>query len=149
MTSQARTKDGKFAKKEEYNPDHDPATKGYVKCLLRKTRDHTHEQTANGDWCVLGAGMCWFYVIMSWFLSVVTMGKFVLGMEHAFGFMTALTLSIVALEFIDTGSSNTGSPDPSEPKCIREYTPPSCSERYNMDVAMREWNEARKKRKCE
>jgi hypothetical protein len=40
--TQARRKDGKFCGKAEENPDHEPATKGYVKCLLRKTRDHTH-----------------------------------------------------------------------------------------------------------
>lgn len=27
---------------EEVNSDCEPASKGYVKCLLRKTRDHTH-----------------------------------------------------------------------------------------------------------
>lgn len=38
---------GKFSKKND-NPDCDPATKGYVKCLLRKTWYHNHEQHVDG-----------------------------------------------------------------------------------------------------
>ena len=42
MVEQKRDASGKFAKKKPENPDCEPATKGYVKCVARKTMKHTH-----------------------------------------------------------------------------------------------------------
>jgi hypothetical protein len=146
--TQPRSKDGKFAKKEEYNPDHDPATKGYVKCLLRKTRDHTHVQVRAGNWvdvCAIGG---WTTLALVYVLQHTGSAPFPAEWWAAIA-MFSVACTAMAIDKCEDENENTGSPDPSEPKCIREYKAPSCSERYNMQIAMEEWEEARKKRKCE
>ena len=58
-------------KKEEKNPDCEPATKGYVKCLLRKTWNHTHEPY--GDCRLLEAS-----TIFGWVITVCAFRHFLL-----------------------------------------------------------------------
>ena len=45
MTEVKRDASGKFAKKKKKpeNPDCQPATKGYVKCVVRKAAEHKHK----------------------------------------------------------------------------------------------------------
>ena len=122
--TQARTKDGKFAKKEEYNPDHEPATKGFVKCLLRKTRDHTHEQNSTIGWCASGALIGGGYIIGSWFLSVLTRGQYVLGIEHAIIGTAAFVWFMVAADLHQLGEFETQYISQREPKVLNAYNPP-------------------------
>ena len=50
-------------KKEEKNPDCEPATKGYVKCLLRKTWYHKHRLTGSGWLLLISVMFGWIFTI--------------------------------------------------------------------------------------
>jgi hypothetical protein len=140
--TRARTKDGKFAKKVD-NPDCDPATKGYVKCLLRKTRDHTHQQMGGGNWIDLCAICGWFTLAMVVvFINASRTSPFP---EEWWAAITMFSIACTAMAVDKYETTYTGSPDPKEPACIKAYDP-QCG-RYNMEEAMREWNE--KHKKCE
>ena len=50
------------------NPDYEPATKGYVKCIARKLADHTHKRPLpmlNLSVAIAGytSGACWIFAI--------------------------------------------------------------------------------------
>ena len=69
MTDKKRDKNGKFAAKQKppENPDCEPATKGYVKCLIRKTKDHNHPQDSKYFFTGVTAIIGWFCVFLSIF----------------------------------------------------------------------------------
>jgi hypothetical protein len=142
---QLRDKSGKFASskpialydkngnvayftKEELNgfknPDCEPATKGFVKCLMRETRQHTH----HGYWDGLFTSMS---MIGGWFVSILlgascfSINKTLqsLGTQYfvpvlLFSIaMTCMYCELMSLEY--TGVEGT------TPTELQKYTPPA------------------------
>lgn len=119
--TQARTKDRKFGGKEEENPDTEPATKGYVKCLLRKTREHTHPQRirygASALGLCLGCAILVFAIIVKDTTTFDALGSWI----------PAITMFSIAcgLICVDNNGSDEATTYYSKqnPKCIKKFKP--------------------------
>jgi len=72
-------------------------------------------------WCAVLAILMITYVAGAWFLSIITMGRFVLGLEHAFAFTAGIVCLAVALDQERIGCMQTDGVTQKEPKEIREF----------------------------
>ena len=128
MTEVKRDASGKFAKKKKKpeNPDCQPATKGYVKCVVRKAAEHRHKYGFD----------CAPIVIMIAILSLawafcVSVHESNLAWITGIG---ALMMISVGVSFSDdtTETSNIdgsfGTPYP-YPDYLKKYTPPVVCEK--------------------
>jgi hypothetical protein len=114
----ARNEKGKFTK----NPDEEVATKGYVKCLIRKTRDHTHANSATGacTCAIMISGVILMAVVCLWSCivehSIISVEAWV-TLFAATGICTAVTVDIMYMN-----SESTQGVDGVEPYYIRKHT---------------------------
>ena len=108
------------------NPDCDPATKGYVKCLLRKTREHTHvlrfSGLPSGLGLIMGVGLS-CVCIMDRFSN--THGTFFNQYAGLIFTFTAI-MGCMFYEFINLKSEEVETPLPTE---LKRYTPPTCEKK--------------------
>lgn len=109
----------------EKNPDCEPATKGYVKSLLRKTRDHTHRSETDGLPIMLSTIGGWFFTVICGACIVSNN-----GISREFGdkyfvpfllFSIALTIIFYELGKIDICEVKENYNVPIE---LQKYTPP-------------------------
>ena len=92
---------------ESINPDCEQATKGYVKALIRSTRDHTHEQMVDLGVCGSTAAIGWGATLGMWLLTLLSRGQYQLGNVFWFALTVATVCSIMFLELNEIGCSNT------------------------------------------
>ncbi len=117
-----------FKNKEEKNPDCETATKGYVKCLMRKTRQHTHDSTWDGKITLL--------LMMAGWLTTTILGVCCFSLNknsQNFGnqyFVSMLLFSIVMTciyhEFMNVNIKGINESTPSE---LEKYTAPTCEKK--------------------
>jgi hypothetical protein len=143
---QPRDKNGKFAKmikvEDKYgnvayftpeemagfkatskNPDCKPATRGYVKELMRKTREHTHEFTGEPFFTGFGA-LIGFVATIGFALGMGTTPNFVAwGWYPPVGPSIAFTLACFMFFLDNVEISVKGISEPT-PKELYRYTPP-------------------------
>jgi hypothetical protein len=112
------------------NPDCEPATKGFVKCLMRKyDNGHTHEQRSGG-WPMLCLSVLFLAVL---FVCGVTpnpsMGANQPLYTWVFGLL-AVVSGVAAYEVAAIGEDRTTVPNnkmwSDHPDYIRKYEPPKC-----------------------
>lgn len=96
--TQKRDANGKFAKKKPKNPDCEPATKGYVKCVARNVIQHDGYQyyyNESGHWQGVLSGACSIILIFAWALAMDAktepIAAWVIG-------MSAILCAIMAIE---------------------------------------------------
>ena len=107
---------------EEVNPDCEPATKGYVKCLLRKTRDHSHEQrVTESGCCTLVSAICWVYISLSWLWMCVSRGAYQWGTVHTVVFTIAVVCAILTLDRLGDNVVHTCCITQKEPEVIQPH----------------------------
>jgi len=116
------------AVKPPKNPDCEPATKGYVKSLIRKTIDHTHIFVAEPFFTVFGTvggllativfamgfGTTQYFIAWGWYPPV--------GPSIAF----TLTCFVVFLDSFESAVGRITDPIPTE---LQKYTPPACEKK--------------------
>ena len=105
------------------NPDREPATKGYVKCLIRNTREHTHRYNDYPLLSSLGLGIGWMVAIII-LVAQSRSGLNSLGAVIAF----ALACTITFLDGIYKNDSTEGVRESTNPKIIQKYNPPPCKQ---------------------
>lgn len=108
----------------EKNPDCDPATKGYVKELIRKTRDHKHMNCIFPFFSLLGA-LCGALATLVFAMGMGTTHGFVaLDWYPPVGPSLAFTLACLVF-FLDTSNlSIDGIKEERYPRELMKYTPP-------------------------
>jgi len=117
------------------NPGCEPATKAYVKCLLRKVLPHSHKQDIKFSASGIGAFVMWFVAILT------TLG---LGTSDGGGFLpfgwypptgyclaVAAALSCVAIDLGMSGEERTWGyiydlENTEKIKAIQKWEPPVC-----------------------
>ena len=118
MNKQQRDKDGKFARKKLANPDCEPASKGLVKCWMRKMADDTGNAASGAlvktavFWeIVFGVSICINIVFpeIEW-MYAATIIAFILFIQN---FVTAY------MAFTDV----------SDLEYLQKYQPPVCKEK--------------------
>jgi hypothetical protein len=131
MTEEKKRGRGRPKKEEKVeNPDCEPATKGFVKCLMRKyDNGHTHKQRGGGLAMIALAllfGVVW--------LACVTMPNPSMGANQPlyawmFGSLAAVSV-VAAYEIASIGEGRTTEPNNTmwctHPEYIRKYEPPTC-----------------------
>jgi hypothetical protein len=118
------------------NPDMKLATRGYVKCIARLSRDHRHNNNAT-------SGVQWNILIaVSGLLAMVVLSSLVwvpVNMTTAGILVLAVGWSIVANCCVQTvimaaiDSDSTYTPDGETPKEIRGYVPPEQKSKYDRE----------------
>ena len=116
---QPRDKNGKFTSKKkpaQKNPDCEPATKGYVKCIARKLVDGPMDKS-NGYLC---SALFW------WIVAVIAMFGGARVFETTWPKMVFTVASLLMVHdiiclFIELSSS-------SSQEYIQKYEPPECCE---------------------
>jgi len=118
------------------NPDCEPATKAYVKCLLRKVLPHSHKQDIKFSMSGIGAFAMWFVTAFTT-IGLGTTG----GSPLPFGWypptgyclVAAAVLSCVAIDLIASREERTWGylGDPENAEKIKatlkwEWEPPVC-----------------------
>ena len=108
------------------NPDCEPATKEYVKCLMRKTREHTHTIYWNGVPTGLGA-LCGWFLLMFCLMDKITSDGHLFANQYA-GLILVFTIimSCVFYEFTTLRSEGIENFLPSD---LKKYTPPACEKK--------------------
>ena len=142
-TKQQRDGNGRFTgskkTRKPENPDCEPATKGYVKCLIRKTRDHTH-----------GHDICWGATFLgmvggfAFFLFVLLSGNKEAADTMLFpDLFFTLACALATLDLHITNNTNTTyGIEESEPEILKKYIPPE-----EIDRVCKEFNKPKKE--CE
>jgi hypothetical protein len=123
----AETKRGRGRPKKERvieNPDCEPATKGFVKCLMRKyDGKHTHEQTSGGFALFLLSGM----FVAAW-LALVTIRPGVIDPVYIWmAGLFAVVTAVAAYELESVGGYRTAPPTgmfERDPKYLQAYEAP-------------------------
>jgi len=105
------------------NPDCEPATKGYVKSLIRKTRDHTHR----GEWDGLLTTMA---LCGGWLITFI-LGAFIMSGSSSVQelgnkwfipfFLFSIAISCMFVEFMNLYYKEI---EEATPKELQKYTPP-------------------------
>jgi hypothetical protein len=109
------------------NPDCDPATKGYVKDLMRKTRDHTHMFDNFPFFSILGT-VCGTAVTMGFLAGIGTTPGFVAwGWYPPVGPSLAFTLACFVF-FLDHSDASIERIREQIPNELLKYTPPKKDE---------------------
>ena len=105
------------------NPDCDPATKGYVKELMRKTREHTHRGKWNGTPTLLAmlGGLLFSAVFGACYFSTSDTAKNVGNPYFIPVLLFTIVISCVFYEFMNLEVEEIKEPLPSE---LQKYTPP-------------------------
>lgn len=110
-------------KLSEKNPDCEPATKGYVKSLLRKTREHTHHYANFPFFSLLGT-IGGFFITFAFAMGLGTTTSFVAwGWYPPVGPSIAFTLSCLVL-FLNNFDAVIGGVYKPYPDELQKYTPP-------------------------
>jgi hypothetical protein len=124
-----------FKKKEEKNPDCEPATRKYVKCLLRKYTQHKHEPC--GFWLasIIGAVIGWLFTFAVYTVSAYPKDLYSTSVANTwliplFLFSVACTIFTYEIHYIAT--TNTTSDTTTHPE-LDEYTPPTCEKKDECD----------------
>jgi len=108
---------------EPQNPDMKLATRGYVKCLLRKTRNHQHMlDLIGGCWWFLGLVFGWMFTIV---IAVVGPGLVASTWFPAL-VAFALVCTIGFTECYQMDSEWTAGIKSDEPAEIKKWEPPKC-----------------------
>ena len=116
------------------NPDCEPATRGYVKCLLRKIHHHNHAQ----DICF---GLTGIFAIVMWGVTALTTDGWGTSPELLpFGWyaptgyclLAAISLTCVAIDLIRSDFNTTIRFDP-YPDEIEKWQPPTCERKKDCD----------------
>lgn len=105
------------------NPDCEPATKGYVKSLIRKTREHTHNGWWDGNLTTLMMAIGWFgclvFGAMHFSISEECRN---LGNQCFLPFaLFAMAITCIYVEFMNLKYEGIKE---STPKELYRYTPP-------------------------
>ena len=106
--------------KKVKNPDCEPATKGYVKDLIRNTREHTHKSTISGFAMVVGLTLGWgatFITGIECLKNLSEHGMLWLGMFSLFSI--AITIAFIEFWNFDVSSIK----EYVTPKELQKYTP--------------------------
>jgi hypothetical protein len=115
------------------NPDLEPATKGYVKCVARKTTDHEHSVTYPTVGLFIGSAglMCaWFWMAtlhestLCWITGIGALMMFWIGVCFDFsdGTMT------------ETSNLDGGAHTPYRyPDYLQKYIPPPCEKKEDCE----------------
>jgi len=112
------------------NPDCEPATKGYVKCLLRKTRDHSHAfGLAGGDLWATGT-MCGWIISMIAFIGARTNTTCSEWLPALVAFSIVCTIGVSEFARM-SGEVTAGLKD--TPKAIQKWQPPMCERKKDCD----------------
>ena len=101
------------------NPDCEPATKGYVKCIARQVSDHRHEQNFIPFFNCAIAIICWFVIVYAIVIKVA-MPETIYWAISAIAIVTALSTFDGFLN--DVGVTNTSNKANCE--AIQKYIPP-------------------------
>lgn len=128
MTEVKRDASGKFTKKKKKpeNPDCEPATKGFVKCIVRKAAEHKH--AINIDNCIV----MFLAVLLSfvWVWAAVYHDS-ILALTTGIGALMMFTVGF-SFEGSHTGTSNIDGRICTEyiyPDYLKKYTPPVCEKK--------------------
>ena len=119
------------AKKEEKNPDCEPATKGYVKCLLRKTYDHKHHLDGSGLLLLASVAFGWMFTIVFGSVLVSPSSSFNVSITTAqqwfpptFLFSLAVTVFLIEVALLEVEGRKKEMPTE-----ILKYSPPVCEKK--------------------
>ena len=109
------------------NPDCEPATKGYVKCLCRKISEHRHPQNAF-PFLAIGATAISSIVII---LELITPATNSFSECEWYSMCTILIVGIImAIDTIGFISlERTGKPTEYNANIIKRYEPPVCKDK--------------------
>jgi hypothetical protein len=114
------------------NPDCEPATKGYVKCLMRKTRNHTHYGRWDGNFTTLAMCGGWFSSLL-FGACCFSIDKALQNIGNQY-FIPVLLFSIAMTcmycEFMKLEYTNVEGLTPPE---LKKYTPPTCEKKDECD----------------
>jgi hypothetical protein len=114
----ARNEKGKFTK----NPDEEVATKGYVKCLIRKTRDHTHRNNVTIGYTGWLTACGFLIIALSTIMSCGTGRPTLSGEVWVTLLASTLICTAVTLDRINTNTETVQGVDGVEPYYIRKHT---------------------------
>jgi hypothetical protein len=106
------------------NPDCETATRGYVKDLMRKTRNHTHVSTFEGTPTIIATICGWFFSIVlgvCYFSTSDTVVKNVANQYFVPVLLFTIVISCVLYDLVNPDMGEIKEPLPSE---LQKYTPP-------------------------
>jgi hypothetical protein len=119
------------------NPDCEPATRGYVKCLLRKNLEHKHEQNTSGDLSIVVAAFGWVATTLAWSLSCLSnVSPSLLTVLDAWSVPLSLfsvAMTVVAFDMGYIGVSLTTSVEGECPKEIQKWQLPTCEKKKDCE----------------
>lgn len=109
------------------NPDCEPATKGYVKDLMRKTREHTHITTGDGSPIIMLVIFGWLFTTA---FGISALSENIeaceIGNKYFVPFLLfSIAVSCILYEIIKIESKEIREPTPRE---LYRYTPPRSDE---------------------
>jgi len=112
------------------NPDCEPATKGYVKCLMRKIHTHYHGQNISCVFTLSGAACGWFITLMACFGfgTSATASPFGFYPPVGYGLILSIVLTLVGLDLCYSNNACV-STEEDIPSVIKKYTPPTCEKK--------------------
>jgi hypothetical protein len=116
------------------NPDCEVATKGYVKCIARKTTKHAHAQTCRSTFTLLSV----LFLTCSWVVCAFIIHDSTIAWISGVG---ALMMVAVALDHDAdyAGKTETSDIDGNPitphgyPEYLQKYTPPTCEKKKECD----------------
>ena len=107
------------------NPDCEPATKGYVKCIARKTLKHQHKKDSCYGITLLGALVGWFWLLG----NAMVIPTRQLTETHFYILLAATTvLTLLSIDLVRAEDDCTFTPDTEFP-VIQKYEPPTCEKK--------------------
>ncbi|MFA5247917.1 MAG: hypothetical protein WCX79_00590 [Candidatus Paceibacterota bacterium] len=114
------------------NPDCEPATKGFVKCLMRKTRNHTHIIRWEGTPISLSLlGGCIASIILgAGCLSVNETARNIGNQYFVPVFLFTIVVTCIFCEFMNFEVEEIKECVPPE---LQKYTPPTCEKKDECD----------------
>lgn len=115
-------KDGQPAQASKpKNPDCEPATKGYVKCMIRTTRDHTHGQDIKSGSVIFGV----IFGTAIFLIAIFSGDKELYATFTIPSALFTLGLSLVWWDLARTSDDYTTERiSESEPECLKKYIAP-------------------------
>jgi TM2 domain-containing membrane protein YozV len=116
------------SKTPQKNPDCEPATKGYVKCLMRKTREHTHNCQWDGSPTFLLMFAGWFgSVILG--ASCISIDKGMQNIGNQYFVPVVLFTILITCLFYEFMKLEIVEINRSLPSDLKRYTPPTCEKK--------------------
>lgn len=115
---------------EVKNPDCEPATKGYVKCLIRRTAQHTHEMRGDCLFTLAFAILTWI-TTFTMYLCTFSINPDTVRVANQWMipiFLVSVLSTTVVIDAFRTSDLHTCSNyDNTNYKIVGKYKPPECT----------------------